>query len=91
MAQPNARDSKLADSLDNPQIAERGASLTAITAPTNYAAHASGAVAVVSNAATDLDTTAAALDTLEDELTVLVTRFNSLIERLEAHGLIADN
>lgn len=31
MAQPNASESKLADSNDNPQVAERGASVTAVT------------------------------------------------------------
>ena len=38
---------------------------------TAYTAHASGAVAVTSNAATDLDTTAAALDTLQAEVAAL--------------------
>jgi hypothetical protein len=38
---------------------------------TNYTAHASGAVGVTSNAATDLDTTAAALATLENEVTAI--------------------
>lgn len=42
-----------------------------IAAITNYTAHASGATTVTSNAATDLDTTAAALATLEDEVTAL--------------------
>lgn len=31
MAQPNKSESKLADSNDNPQVAERGASVTAVT------------------------------------------------------------
>lgn len=38
---------------------------------TNYTAHASGATPVTSNAATDLDTTAAALAALEDEVAAL--------------------
>ena len=38
---------------------------------TGYTAHASGATPVTSNAATDLDTTAAALAALEDEVTAL--------------------
>ena len=56
---------------------------------TNYAAHASGAVAVTSNAATDLDTTAAALDTLEDEVTTLRATVVSLLGKLRVHGIIA--
>ena len=134
MAQPNAQNAKLADSSDNPQVAERGASVTAAaaatyaapavtaanpTAPTAYAAHASGGTTVTSNAATDLDTTAAALatlvtevtafevdisqiivdnaatlvelDDLADDVALLRTAVNALIERIEAHGLIADN
>jgi len=38
---------------------------------TDYTPHASGAVPVTSNAATDLDTVAAALDTLQGEVTAL--------------------
>lgn len=45
-----------------------GLTVGAITA---YSAHASGAVAVTSNAATDLDTTAAALATLVTEVTTM--------------------
>ena len=134
MAQPSKSTSKLSDSVDNPQIGERGASVTAAaaatyaapavtaanpTAPTAYSAHASGAVAVVSNAGTDLDTTAAALatlvtevtayevdigqiivdnaatlvelDDLADDVALIRTALNDMLDRLEAHGLIADN
>ena len=91
MTQPNKSDSQLADRSDNPQIAARGASVTAAAAITAYVAHASGAVAVVSNAGTDLDTTAAALATLENEVTLMQVAVNAIIERLEAHGLVADN
>lgn len=52
---------------------------TSSSAPTTYTAHASGGTAVTSNAATDLDTTAAALDTLIDEVTILTTALNALI------------
>lgn len=48
-----------------------GLTATAPSAITNYTAHAAGAVTVTSNAATDLDTTAAALATLENEVTAL--------------------
>lgn len=44
------------------------ATATDPAAPTAYAPHAAGAVPVTSNAATDLDTAAAALKTLRDEV-----------------------
>jgi len=56
---------------------------------TNYVAHASGAVTVTSNAATDLDTTASALATLEDEVTALRASYVSLLAKVRTHGLIA--
>ena len=49
-----------------------------------YTAHATGAVAVVSNAGTDLDTTAAALKILRDEVATLRTTVNSIISNAEA-------
>jgi len=94
MAQPPVADSKLADSSDNPQIGERGASVTAAaaatyaapavtaanpTAPTAYSAHASGGTTVTSNAATDLDTTAAALATLVTEVTAYEVDISQII------------
>lgn len=60
MAQPNASESKLADSNDNPQIGERGASVTAAAGGATVDAEARTAIA-------------------------------ALIDRMEAHGLIADN
>ena len=83
--------SKLVDSNEVAQIGDQGAAVTAAVAITAYVAHASGAVAVVSNAGTDLDTTAAALATLENEVTLMQVAVNAIIERLEAHGLLADN
>lgn len=56
---------------------------------TAYTAHASGATTVTSNAATDLDTTAAALATLEDEVTALRATVVSLLAKLETHGILA--
>jgi len=56
--------------------------VSAVAAPTNYDAHASGATAVTSNAATDLDTTAAALDTLEDEVTTAIGVINNNFKEL---------
>ena len=69
MTQPIASVSKLADSNDNPQIAERGASVTAV-AGTADGTYGTAEAAIINN---------------------LVTAVNALIERLEAHGLIADN
>lgn len=48
-------------------------------APTAYSAHASGAVPVVSNAANDLDTTAAALATLRGEVATYETAISALV------------
>ena len=48
-------------------------------APAAYSAHASGATAVVSNAATDLDTTAAALEALRDEVALYELQISALI------------
>jgi len=63
---------------------------------TVYTPHDSGAVAVVSDAETDLDTTAAALNTLVDEVrtlktevTDLQTQLNLLLQTLRDHGIIA--
>lgn len=69
MTQPTAKVSKLADSNDNPQIAERGAAVTAVagTADGTYSSNEQTLI----NAQT--------------------TAINAIIERLEAHGLIADN
>ena len=67
---------------------------------TAYSAHASGAVTVTSNGATDLDTTAAALETLRDEVADIQTQLtavkadsdnsseqvNSLIDDSQAQG-----
>ena len=64
-----------------------GSSPNAIT---NYAAHSSGATAVTSNAATDLDTTAAALDTLEDEVTDVVLTVNENVVDIAASKVELD-
>ena len=55
---------------------------------TDYTPHATGAVAVTSEAATDLDTTAAALNTLADEVTILQSRVNSILAQLRDDGAI---
>ena len=56
--------------------------------PTAYTPHASGTTTVTSNAATDLNTTAAALDTLIDEVTSLTTKFNTLLSELESRRIL---
>lgn len=58
------------------------------SAPTAYVAHASGAVPVLSEAATDLDTTAAALVTAVAELTALTTAHNNLLAKLRINDYL---
>jgi hypothetical protein len=62
-----------------------------MAAPTAYTPHSAGGVTVTSAAATDLDTTAAAVDTLVTELGTARTKINSIIAVLEAHGLAASS
>ena len=112
MANPSKGNAQLADSKDNALIGDQqakvadAAAATAVNpaAPAAYSAHASGAIAVVSAAATDLDTTAAALEALRDEvvtyeiaISALIvdladvrTQFAALVDVCEAHGLSAD-
>ena len=59
--------------------AAAAATATNPAAVTEYTAHAAGATAVTSNAGTDLDTTAAALNTLVDECQVLETELSAVI------------
>ena len=76
------------------------------TAPTDIPAIATGsAITITTNDAADLTTTSAALAVLENEVATYETAIsalivdvdlirvalNALIERVEAHGLIADN
>lgn len=63
MTQPTAATAKLSDRNDNLQVADRGASVTALTLTGTYAS----------------------------DFANIQTAVNALIERLEAHGLIADN
>lgn len=71
-------------------VTTQQANVADVAAPTAYSAHASGATAVTSNAATDLDTTAAALATLVTEVTAYGVKINAILDVLEAHGLMAD-
>ena len=70
-------------------VGEQGAAESDPGAVTPYTPHSTGAVPVTSNAATDLDTTAAALATLEDEVAALRVTVVSLLAKLRTHGLIA--
>lgn len=63
------------DSTPDNTVAAAGG--TIVAAPTAYSAHSSGGTTVTSNAATDLDTTAAALATLRGEVAALVTALNA--------------
>lgn len=72
MTQPSATEAKLVDKDDNPQIADRQTSITAVTE-----AHALNA--------TFSDTE------VEAALDLLGVTINQIIDRLEAHGLAADN
>lgn len=71
-----------------PVIQPAAAGQGAVAAPTAYSAHASGAVPVVSNAATDLDTTAAALATLVTEVTNLRTLVDAMRTALVDTGVM---
>lgn len=90
MANPTKHDSLMADGIGNALFGDQQALVTDAAAITAYTAHASGAVAVTSNGATDLDTTAAALKTLRDECALMRTAVNACLDVLEAHGLMAD-
>jgi len=60
------------------------------TATAAYSAHASGAVAVTSNAATDLDTTAAALAALRDEVAAYELEISNLVVDVAALTTLAN-
>lgn len=57
-------------------------------AVTAYTAHAAGAVPVTSNAATDLDTTAAGLATAVTQLASLRAKVNDLLAKLRTSGIL---
>lgn len=65
-------------SVSNATLAD-GLTVTAPAAITAYTAHASGSTPVTSNAATDLDTTAAPLATAVSELTALRAKVNTIV------------
>jgi hypothetical protein len=56
-------------------------SVDAVAAATGYTAHSSGATPVTSDAATDLDTTAA-------QVAILTTKVNAVLTALKENGLM---
>jgi len=85
---------------DLPSLTPTAVTTAALTAtnpaaPTAYSAHASGSTPVTSNAATDLDTTAAALATLRGEVATYETAISALIvdvaaQKAEQDKLVTD-
>ena len=103
MAQPSKRDSKLADSASNPQVAERGASVTATTA-TQVAvtdsldgatftgtALTTSATPTVDELETAFGVIGLQLNAAGTDIAALIVTVDALISRMEAQGLIADN
>jgi len=73
---------------DNPMIADQQAAVTAAGAVTNYTALTNLTEPV---AKAEGEAISAALALLEDEVTAIQVAVNLIIERMEAHGLNADN
>ena len=71
-----------------PIVQPAGAGQAAVAAPTSYTAHGAGGTAVTSAAATDLDTTAAALATAVTELTALRTLVDAMRTALVNSGIM---
>ena len=103
MAQPQKGRSKLADSASLPQIADRGAAVTATTA-TQVAvtdsldgATFTGTALLTSSTPTvdELEAIAGmlglAVNAAGTDIAALIVTVDALISRMEAHGLIADN
>jgi len=91
MANPTKMSSQMADSSGDPLLGERQANVAdpgAITGIT--AALAAQAVAVLSEAATDLDDAYASLALLEDEVTAMRVTVVAILDVLEAHGLMTE-
>ena len=88
MATLNKANSQMADKSGDPLFGDRQANVADVAAVAAYSAHSSGATAVVSAGATDLDTTAAALEALRDEVAAIRTTINAALDVLEEHGLM---
>jgi len=90
MANPNKHNTQLADASGDGMIADRQALISDPGAITNITAAATGqAVAVLSEAATDLDDAYASLALLEDEVTAMRVTVVAILDLLEAHGLMS--
>ena len=91
MANPSKESCLLADSNDNPMISDQQSHVADVTITTDYTAPTPAqSVPVTSAAATDLDDAAAAIATLQTDVTNLATALASVLDILEAHGLSAD-
>jgi len=85
MTQPSSTEAKLVDKLDNPQIANRQAAITALTDSTGGTAN--NTIENLADGTTYANDHAA----IENNFADLAAKVNEIIEALEAHGLIADN
>ena len=91
MANPNKANSQLSDKSGDPMIGEAQTLIADPGAITNItAATPAQGVTVTSNAATDLDDAYASLALLENEVTALRVVVVSILDVLEAHGLMKD-
>jgi hypothetical protein len=85
MTQPTAAIAKLVDKGNNPQIADRGAAIVALT--DNTGRTPDNTIANLADANTYNNDWA----NIEGNFSDLAAKINEIIEALEAHGLIADN
>lgn len=91
MANPTGQNSLLADEHGNGLISAQQALVADAAITTDYTAPTPAqSTPVTSAAATDLDDAAAAIVTLQTDVTALAAKVNSLLDILEAHGLMAD-
>ncbi len=81
MTQPSNAAAKLVDNNNNPQIADRQAPINDLVDSTGGTID--GTLSAVSGSGAD--------STINDNFAELNTKINIIIDRLEAHGLIADN
>ncbi len=90
-AAPSATAVAVTDALDGATFT--GTALTTSSTPTVDELEAGlGSLGLIANACrTDILATNVELDDLGDDVALIRTALNALIERVEAHGLIADN
>jgi hypothetical protein len=80
LSNPGKLDSKLADSQDNPQIAESQAVVAELT--DSSGGTADGTVAAVSGSGADTD--------INNNFAEVTTKVNAILQILAAHGLMDD-